>query len=157
MSSESSRYAEAGVDIDLAGKLLSEVKDKIKDTKRPEVLAPVGGFGGLFQLDLTRYKEPVMVASVDGVGTKLIVAEMMNKHDTVGYDIVNHSVNDIIVQGAEPLNFLDYLGIGKLRSPLFEDVLGGLADACKAQGNPLLGGETAEMPGIYGGDYDLVG
>ncbi|MCJ8329923.1 MAG: phosphoribosylformylglycinamidine cyclo-ligase [Lentisphaeria bacterium] len=157
MSSESSRYAEAGVDIDLAGKLLSEVKDKIKDTKRPEVLAPVGGFGGLFQLDLTRYKEPVMVASVDGVGTKLIVAEMMNKHDTVGYDIVNHSVNDIIVQGAEPLYFLDYLGIGKLRSPLFEDVVGGLADACKAQGITLLGGETAEMPGIYGGDYDLVG
>jgi phosphoribosylformylglycinamidine cyclo-ligase len=157
MAAESSRYAEAGVDIDLAGKLLTDVKERIGATKRPEVLAPIGGFGGLFQLDVSKYEQPVIVASVDGVGTKLMVAMQMDKHDTVGYDIVNHCVNDIIVQGAEPLYFMDYLGIGKLRSPLFEEVLGGLADACKAQDVALLGGETAEMPGLYDKEYDLVG
>ncbi len=154
---KSDKYAAAGVDIDLAGELLKKAKGEIKEASRPEVMAPIGGFGGLFSLDLTRYKEPVMVASVDGVGTKLIVANMMNKHDTVGHDIVNHCINDIIVQGAEPLYFLDYIGIGKLRSPLYEQVLSGLAAACKAQNVALLGGETAEMPGLYGEDYDLVG
>ncbi|MCH2174755.1 MAG: phosphoribosylformylglycinamidine cyclo-ligase [Lentisphaeria bacterium] len=153
----SDRYAEAGVDIDLAGKLLSEVKGKIAATKRPEVLAPVGGFGGLFQLDLSKYNEPVIVSSVDGVGTKLMVANAMNDHRFVGHDIVNHCINDIIVQGAEPLYFLDYIGIGKLRSPLYEEVLSGLAEACAKQSITLLGGETAEMPGLYGDDYDLVG
>ena len=157
MAAKSSRYAEAGVDIDLAGKLLKDVKEKINATKRPEVLAPIGGFGGLFQLDLSKYNEPVIVASVDGVGTKLMVAEMMGKYDTVGYDIVNHCIDDIIVQGAEPLYFMDYIGIGKLRSPLYENVLGGLADACKNQNVALLGGETAEMPGLYGEEFDLVG
>ena len=157
MATKSDKYAAAGVDIDLAQKLLSDVKDKIKNTKRPEVLAPIGGFGGLFQLDLSDYREPVMVASVDGVGTKLMVANMMDKHDTVGKDIVNHCINDIIVQGAEPLYFMDYIGIGKLRSPLYEEVLTGLAEACSAQNVALLGGETAEMPGLYGKDYDLVG
>ena len=154
---KSNAYRDAGVDIDMAQNLLQRVKGKISATRRPEVLAPIGGFGGLFQLDLSKYRHPVMVASVDGVGTKLVVANMMDKHDTVGFDIVNHCINDIAVQGAEPVYFLDYLGIGKLRSPLFEQVLDGLAEACLAQNVTLLGGETAEMPGMYGDDYDLVG
>lgn len=161
MSTSSNRlndaYKEAGVDIDLATTLLGSVKKKLASTKRPEMLAPVGGFGGLFQIDLSRYKEPVMVASVDGVGTKLMIAAMMDKHDTVGHDIVNHCINDIAVQGAEPVYFMDYIGIGKLRSPLYEQVLAGIADACKAENVAVLGGETAEMPGMYGNDYDLVG
>lgn len=150
-------YKEAGVDIDLAQNLLSGMKQKIAATKRPEMLSPIGGFGGLFELDLTRYKHPVLVSSVDGVGTKLMIAMMMNDFSTVGHDIVNHCINDIGVQGAEPLYFLDYIGIGKLRSPLYEDVLSGVADACKAVDCALLGGETAEMPGMYGDDFDLVG
>jgi phosphoribosylformylglycinamidine cyclo-ligase len=121
------------------------------------MLAPIGGFGGLFQIDLKKYKNPVMVSSIDGVGTKLMVAMMMEKYDSVGYDIVNHCIDDIAVQGAEPIYFMDYLGIGKLRSPLYEQVLGGIADACKAAGCAVLGGETAEMPGMYGDDFDLVG
>lgn len=150
-------YAQAGVDIDAAHDLLHAVKGKIESTRRPEVLQSVGAFGGLFQLDLSRYREPVLVSSVDGVGTKLMVAEWVGRHDTVGYDIVNHCINDIIVQGAEPLYFMDYIGIGRLRSPLYEDVLSGIADACLAQGVAVLGGETAEMPGMYGDHYDLVG
>lgn len=121
------------------------------------MLAPIGGFGGLFQIDLTKYRNPVMVSSIDGVGTELMVAAAANNHRGVGYDIVNHCVNDIAVQGAEPLYFLDYIGIGKLRSPLYEDVLSGIADACVAAGCALLGGETAEMPRMYGDDFDLVG
>ena len=155
--SQSALYKEAGVDIDLAGELLNRVKPKIAAARRPEMLAPIGGFGGLFQMDLSKYKEPVLVSSIDGVGTKLMVAAMMGKYDTVGYDIVNHCINDIGVQGAEPIYFLDYIGIGKLRSPLYEDVLSGIADACKAAGCAVLGGETAEMPGMYGNDFDLVG
>lgn len=153
----SNAYREAGVDIDLATSLLQQVKGRIALTQRPEVLAPVGGFGGLFKLDLSAYSHPVMVTSIDGVGTKLKVAAMMNRHDTVGYDIVHHCINDIAVQGAEPLYFMDYIGIGRLRSPLYEEVLTGMADACAAQNVSLLGGETAEMPGMYGDDYDLVG
>jgi len=156
-TAKSDSYKAAGVDIDLADNLLEAVKDKINLTRRPEALVPVGGFGGLFKIDLTKYKHPVMVVSIDGVGTKLMVAGMMNKHDTVGHDIVNHCINDIAVQGAEPVYFVDYIGIGKLRSPLYEQVLGGIADACKAQNVTLIGGETAEMPGMYGDDYDLVG
>ncbi|MFO7820874.1 MAG: phosphoribosylformylglycinamidine cyclo-ligase [Lentisphaeria bacterium] len=150
-------YADSGVDIDYAHELLDRVKAKISSTKRPEVLAPIGGFGGLFQLDLSGYTEPVLVSSVDGVGTKLMVAAMMEKYDSVGHDIVNHCIDDIIVQGAEPLYFMDYLGIGRLRSPLYEQVLEGIADACAAQNVAVLGGETAEMPGMYGDDFDLVG
>ena len=154
---KSNTYKAAGVDIDLAQNLLSGMKSKIAATKRPEMLSPIGGFGGLFEIDLSKYKHPVMVSSVDGVGTKLMIAMMMNKFDTVGHDIVNHCINDIAVQGAEPVYFMDYIGIGKLRSPLYEHVLSGVADACKAQGCALLGGETAEMPGMYGDDFDLVG
>ena len=156
--SKSTLYTQAGVDIDLAATLLSRVKAKISATRRPEALAPIGGFGGLFQIDLSRYRQPVLVGSVDGVGTKLMVAGMMNEHRFVGHDIVNHCINDIAVQGAEPLYFMDYIGMGKLRSPLYEQVLEGIADACKAQNVTLLGGETAEMPGLYPkGEYDLVG
>ena len=154
---KSEAYKAAGVDIDLATNLLAGLKSRISSTRRPEVLAPIGGFGGLFRIDLNRWRRPVMVTSIDGVGTKLMVAAQMNKHDSVGHDIVNHCINDIAVQGAEPLYFMDYIGIGKLRSPLYEEVIGGIADACKAQNVTLLGGETAEMPGMYGEDYDLVG
>ncbi len=157
MDKQSASYKDAGVDIDLATELLNRVKPSLAAARRPEMLAPIGGFGGLFQLDLSKYREPVLVSSIDGVGTKLMVAAMMNKYDTVGYDIVNHCINDISVQGAEPIYFLDYLGIGKLRSPLYEQVLTGIANACKAAGCAVLGGETAEMPGMYGNDFDLVG
>ncbi len=150
-------YQDAGVDIDLSHRLLDRVRGKMSAATRPEVLGGVGGFGGLFQLDLSRYQAPVLVSSVDGVGTKLMVAARMNEHRTVGFDIVNHCINDIIVQGAAPLWFMDYLGIGALRSPLYEQILEGVAEACRAQGVALLGGETAEMPGMYGDDYDLVG
>lgn len=154
---KSDTYKEAGVDIDLAQNLLSNMKKKIASTRRPEMLAPIGGFGGLFEIDLKKYKHPIMVSSVDGVGTKLMIAMMMNDFTTVGHDIVNHCINDIAVQGAEPLYFMDYIGIGKLKSPLYENVLTGIADACKAANCALLGGETAEMPGMYGDDFDLVG
>ncbi|MDD5727700.1 MAG: phosphoribosylformylglycinamidine cyclo-ligase [Victivallales bacterium] len=154
---KSDLYKNAGVDIDLAQKLLQQVKNKISAARRPEMLAPIGGFGGLFQIDLSKYKNPVMVSSIDGVGTKLMVAMMMGKYDSVGHDIVNHCIDDIAVQGAEPVYFMDYIGIGKLRSPLYEEVLGGIADACRAAGCAVLGGETAEMPGMYGNDFDLVG
>jgi phosphoribosylformylglycinamidine cyclo-ligase len=152
-----SSYSKAGVDIDLAQKLLKNVKTKIAEAKRPEVLAPIGGFGGLFQVDLAKYKKPVMVSSIDGVGTKIMIAIMMNKFDTIGYDIVHHCINDIAVQGAEPVYFMDYFGTGKLKSPQYEQVLYGIADACKKNNCAVLGGETAEMPGMYGDDFDLVG
>ncbi|MEM4248439.1 MAG: phosphoribosylformylglycinamidine cyclo-ligase, partial [Candidatus Nanoarchaeia archaeon] len=124
---------------------------------RPEMLAPIGGFGGLFKIDLKKHKNPVLVSSIDGIGTKIMVAAMMNEYYSLGFDIVNHCVNDIAVQGAEPLYFLDYIGIGKLRSPLYEQVLSGISDACIKAGCALLGGETAEMPGMYGNDFDIVG
>ena len=154
---KSDLYKSAGVDIDLAHDLLDRVKAKITAARRPEMLAPIGGFGGLFQIDLARYRHPVMVSSIDGVGTKLMIAMMMKQYGSVGHDIVNHCINDIAVQGAEPVYFMDYIGIGKLRSPLYEEVLGGIADACKAMNCAVLGGETAEMPGMYGNDFDLVG
>jgi len=154
---KSDLYSKAGVDIDLAQNLLKKVKNKISMAKRAEMLAPIGGFGGLFQIDISKYKEPVMVSSIDGVGTKLLVASQMNKFDTIGYDIVNHCINDISVQGAEPLYFLDYFGTGKLKSPQYEEVLCGIADACRKNNCALLGGETAEMPGMYGDEFDLVG
>ena len=156
-SGESLTYKNSGVDIDLATTLLKKVKPKLAQARRPEMLAPIGGFGGLFQIDLSKYKNPVMVSSIDGVGTKLMVAAMMQQYESVGHDIVNHCVNDIGVQGAEPVYFLDYIGIGKLRSPLYEQVLSGIADACREVNCALLGGETAEMPGMYGNDFDLVG
>lgn len=154
---KSDLYKAAGVDIDFAISLLDKVKGKFAQSRRPEMLSPIGGFGGLFQIDLSKYKNPVMVSSIDGVGTKLMIAMMMEKYDTVGHDIVNHCIDDIAVQGAEPVYFMDYIGIGKLRSPLYEQVLNGIADACIAANCAVLGGETAEMPGMYGNDFDLVG
>ena len=157
VAGKSESYRAAGVDIDLATSLLSKVKAKISSTRQPEALAPIGGFGGLYRINLSRWKKPVMVTSIDGVGTKLMVAAMCEDYSTVGHDIVNHCVNDIAVQGADPVYFVDYIGIGKLRSPLYENVLTGIADACAAQKMTLIGGETAEMPGMYGNDFDLVG
>ncbi len=154
---KSEAYRAAGVDIDLAGKLLKSVTSQISATRTSDILAPIGGFGGLFRVDLTKWKHPIMVVSIDGVGTKLIIANLMDKHNTVGHDIVNHCINDIAVQGATPVYFMDYIGIGKIRSPLYEDVLRGCAEACKAEGVCLIGGESAEMPGMYGDHYDLVG
>jgi phosphoribosylformylglycinamidine cyclo-ligase len=152
-----SAYAGAGVNIHLADSLKAGLKHKVRKTMRPEVLGSIGGFAGLFALDAKKYKRPVLVSSMDGVGTKLKIAVMMNKHDTVGQDLVNHCVNDIAVVGAEPLFFLDYIGMGKLAPHVFDQIIDGLAQACKAAGCALIGGETAQMPGIYAtGDYDLV-
>jgi phosphoribosylformylglycinamidine cyclo-ligase len=151
-------YAKAGVDIDLADKLKDGLKAKLKRASRPEVLGGVGAFGGLFALDLKKYREPVLVSSMDGVGTKLRIAVQMGVHDTVGQDLVNHCCNDIAVMGAEPLFFLDYIGTGKLEPRVFDEVIAGLVKGCAAANVALLGGETAQMPGFYGDEeYDLVG
>ncbi len=157
LAGKSEAYKAAGVNIDLAMSLLGGLKKKISRTRRPECLAPIGGFGGMFRIDLSRWKRPVMVVSTDGVGTKLMVAQMVGKYESVGHDIVNHCVNDIAVQGAEPAYFVDYIGTGKLQPKMYQEVLTGLADACLEQGMTLIGGETAEMPGMYGDDFDLVG
>ena len=151
-------YAAAGVDIDLGNKVKSGIGARIASTHRKEVLSKIGGFGGLFRANFKGYKDPVLVSSVDGVGTKLKIATMLKRHDTIGQDLVNHCVNDIAVVGAEPLFFLDYIGTGKLEPKVFNEILSGLALACKEAGCALIGGETAQMPGIYQGeDYDLVG
>lgn len=150
-------YAGAGVNIHLADTLKAGLKHKVRKTRRPEVLGSIGGFGGLFALDTKNYKRPVLVSSMDGVGTKLKIAVALNKHDTVGQDLVNHCVNDIAVLGAEPLFFLDYIGMGKLEPRVFGQIIDGLAKACAEAGCALIGGETAQMPGMYSaGDYDLV-
>jgi phosphoribosylformylglycinamidine cyclo-ligase len=152
-----SAYGHAGVDIDLADALKRGLKTRIRKTWRPEVLGSIGGFGGLFALNLKKHKQPVLVSSMDGVGTKLKVAVAMNRHDTVGQDLVNHCVNDIAVLGAEPLFFLDYIGTGKLSLRVFNAIIAGLAKACAEAGCALIGGETAQLPGMYAaGDYDLV-
>ena len=149
-------YAAAGVDIDLKSKVISRIGKYARATLRPEVLSGVGFFGGLFEMK--GYKNPVIVSSVDGVGTKLKIASALNKFDTVGTDIVNHCVNDIFTCGAEPVFFLDYIAMGKVVPDRLEAVGKGLAAACKEVGCALIGGETAEMPGIYhGDDFDLVG
>lgn len=151
-------YKASGVDIALATRLKSGLPSLVRRATRPEVLGGVGGFGGLFALDTTRYKQPVLVSSVDGVGTKLKIAFAMNKHDTVGQDLVNHCVNDIAVLGAEPLFFLDYIGTGKLEPGVFGEIIRGLARACEQNNCALIGGETAQMPGFYRpGEYDLCG
>jgi len=149
-------YAAAGVDINAADRAKELIKKKVRTTFRPEVLTDIGLFAGLFQLK--GYKEPVLVTSVDGVGTKLKLAIVLNKHDTVGIDLVNHCINDISTCGAEPLFFLDYIAMGKLVPEQVESIVGGLARACTDAGCSLIGGETAEMPGMYvPGDYDLAG
>jgi len=151
-------YAAAGVDIDLGNKVKATLPQLLASTHRKEVLGKVGGFGGLFALDLKKYKEPILVSSVDGVGTKLKLAFALDKHDTIGADLVNHCVDDIAVLGAEPLFCLDYLGTGKLEPHVFTDIIKGFARACAENNCALIGGETAQMPGFYqAGEYDVSG
>ncbi|WP_101912152.1 phosphoribosylformylglycinamidine cyclo-ligase [Megasphaera vaginalis (ex Bordigoni et al. 2020)] len=151
-------YADAGVDIDAGNKAVELMKDSVKATYRPEVLGDLGGFGGLFSLINSDIKKPVLVSGTDGVGTKLRLAILMNKHDTVGQDCVAMSINDVLVQGAEPLFFLDYIAVGKLDPVQVATIVKGVAAACRESGCALLGGETAEMAGFYAeDDYDLAG
>src|ERR1041385_5046222 len=151
-------YARAGVDIDLGNQVKATLPQLLASTHRREVLGKVGGFGGLFALDTRRFKEPVLVSSVDGVGTKLKIAFAMNRHDTIGQDLVNHCVNDIAVLGAEPLFFLDYSGAERLEPVVFGQLIQGFVKACKDAGCALIGGETAQMPGFYSaGEYDVSG
>ena len=153
-----SAYARSGVDIALGNQVKATLPRLLAGTHRPEVLGKVGGFGGLFALNTRRHPNPVLVSSVDGVGTKLKIAFAMNRHDTIGQDLVNHCVNDIAVLGAEPLFFLDYLGTGQLKPQVFDDILRGFAMACTENGCALIGGETAQMPGFYQpGEYDVSG
>src|SRR5438874_12216611 len=151
-------YARAGVDIDLGNKVKSTLPRLLAQTHRREVLGKVGGFGGLFALDMSKYRHPVLVSSVDGVGTKLKIAFAMDRHDTIGQDLVNHCVNDIAVLGAEPLFFLDYIGTGKLEPRIFGQIIKGFSKACAENRCALIGGETAQMPGFYQpGEYDVSG
>jgi phosphoribosylformylglycinamidine cyclo-ligase len=151
-------YKASGVDIDAGNETVRRIKALAKSTFTAGVLSEIGSFGGLFRLDTTGWKDPILVSSADGVGTKLKVAFMANHHRTIGIDLVNHCVNDILVQGARPLFFLDYLATGRLQPDVAEQIVEGLARACKDNGCALLGGETAEMPGFYqDGEYDLAG
>jgi phosphoribosylformylglycinamidine cyclo-ligase len=151
-------YKSAGVDIDAGSNTVRRIRALARSTFTSGVLSEIGSFGGLFQLETGRFREPILVSSADGVGTKLKVAFLTGRHDTVGVDLVNHCVNDILMQGAEPLFFLDYLATGRLLPDVAETVVGGIASACRDNGCALLGGETAEMPGFYGeGEYDLAG
>jgi phosphoribosylformylglycinamidine cyclo-ligase len=153
-----SRYAAAGVDIDAKAGALARAREAIRSTFTPGVLGDVGGFGGLFRPELSGYREPVLVASTDGVGTKLKIAFETGRHDSCGADLVNHCVNDILVQGASPLFFLDYIATGRLEPAVLESVITGIARGCRENETALLGGETAEMPGFYGaGEYDVAG
>ena len=155
---EKMTYRDAGVDIDAGNESVSLIKDSVRATYRPEVLGDLGGFGGLFALRAQDYREPVLVSGTDGVGTKLRLAFLLNRHDTIGQDAVAMCVNDILVQGAEPLFFLDYLAVGKLEPAQVADVVSGVARACKESGCALIGGETAEMAGFYPvGEYDIAG
>src|SRR5258706_4275967 len=151
-------YAQAGVDSDLGNKVKARLPQLLASTRRPEVLGKAGGFGGLFQLDLKKYREPILVSSVDGGGTKLKIAFAMDRHETIGHDLVNHCVNDIAVLGAEPLFFLDYLGTGKLEPRVFTEIIKGFVRGCTENGCSLIGGETAQMPGFYQPvKYDVSG
>jgi len=151
-------YARAGVDIDLGNRVKAALPQLLAATHRREVRGKVGGFGGLFALDTKKYKQPVLVSSVDGVGTKLKIAFALDRHDTIGQDLVNHCVNDIAVLGAEPLFFLDYIGTGKLEPRVFTEIIKGFAKACAENHCALIGGETAQLPGFYQpGEYDVSG
>jgi phosphoribosylformylglycinamidine cyclo-ligase len=152
------RYKDAGVNIDAGTESVQRIKKVVRSTFTRKVLTDIGGFGALFDGSLKGYREPVLVSSCDGVGTKLKVALMAKKHGTVGQDLVNHCVNDILVQGAKPLFFMDYAAFGRLEPKILEAIVAGFAKACRENGCSLIGGETAEMPGMYAiGDYDLAG
>ena len=151
-------YKDSGVDITKGNQLIEKIKPIAKSTLRPGVLAGLGGFGAMFEIPIDRYKNPVLISGTDGVGTKLMVAEMLNKHDTIGIDLVAMCVNDLIVQGAEPLFFLDYYATGSLNEEVATSVISGIGEGCIQSGCALIGGETAEMPGMYNGEeYDLAG
>jgi phosphoribosylformylglycinamidine cyclo-ligase len=151
-------YKKAGVDIDAGNEFVRRIRPLVRSTFRPEVLNDIGGFGGLFRFDAARYRQPVLVSGTDGVGTKLKIATLMERHDTIGIDLVAMCVNDVAVSGAEPLFFLDYLAVARLAIPQAEAILSGIADGCRQAGCALIGGETAEMPGFYpDGEYDLAG
>lgn len=158
MPKKKDAYAEAGVSIEAGNRFVDMIRPMVKSTSRPEVLTEIGGFGGLFGLRSDKYKNPVLVSSTDGVGTKLKLAFMMDRHDTVGIDLVAMCVNDVVVQGAEPLFFLDYFATGKLHPEKAAQVIKGIAEGCKEAGCALIGGETAEMPSFYNeGEYDIAG
>src|SRR5947199_3907321 len=161
MTKKQKAYARAGVDVELGNRLKRQIQSLLKKTHPAaagQVLGEIGGFGGLFRTNFPGMRQPVLVASIDGVGTKLKIAFAMNKHDTVGTDLVNHCVNDIAVLGASPLFFLDYIGCGKLEPRVFQQLLRGFSRACRSARCALLGGETAQMPGMYrNGEYDLAG
>ena len=157
MSERGLSYRDAGVDIDAANRAMGGIAALVRSTRTPDTLSEIGSFGGLYRVP-AGLKSPILVASTDGVGTKLKVAFMTGRHDTIGEDLVNHCVNDILVQGATPLFFLDYLGVGKLEEGVVEAIVAGVARGCRTNGCALLGGETAEMPGLYApGDYDVAG
>ena len=152
------RYKDAGVDIAAGEDAVARIKKMVRSTFTPDVLTDLGKFGGFFQLDVSAYRQPVLVSSIDGVGTKLKVASMAGRHDSVGEDLVNHCINDILVGGARPLFFLDYIGTGKLQPGVMEEIISGMVRGCRNAGCALIGGEMAEMPGFYqAGDYDVAG
>jgi phosphoribosylformylglycinamidine cyclo-ligase len=151
-------YARAGVDVDLGNKLKRRIQSLVRQTHGPRVLGKIGGFGGLFRANFSRMRDPALVASIDSVGTKVKIAFALDRHDTVGADLVNHCVNDIAVLGAQPLFFLDYIGCEKLERRVFDQLIRGFSRACRAAGCALIGGETAQLPGMYRkGEYDLAG
>jgi phosphoribosylformylglycinamidine cyclo-ligase len=158
MTAQKKAYARAGVDVDLGNRLKRNIQGLVKQTHGPQVLGKIGGFGGLFRASFRDLRDPILVSSIDGVGTKLKIAFALKKHDTVGADLVNHCVNDIAVVGARPLFFLDYIGCEKLEPRIFDQLLRGFSRACRSAGCALIGGETAQMPGMYRpGEYDLAG
>jgi phosphoribosylformylglycinamidine cyclo-ligase len=158
MTKKIKAYARAGVDVDLGNRLKRNIQRLVKQTHGPQVLGKIGGFGGLFHANFRDLRDPILVSSIDGVGTKLKIAFALKKHDTIGADLVNHCVNDIAVVGARPLFFLDYIGCEKLETRVFDQLLRGFSRACRSAGCALIGGETAQMPGMYRqGEYDLAG
>ncbi len=158
MTNKPLTYKDAGVDIDAGNEIIEHIKPLVKRTKRKEVLSGIGGFSGMFAIPPNRYKEPVLVSGTDGVGTKIILAQNLNRHDTIGIDLVAMCVNDILVQGAEPLFFLDYFACGKLKKDIALEVIDGISEGCMQAGAALIGGETAEMPDLYTeNEYDLAG